>query len=367
MKILLLSRYDRKGASSRIRTHQYLPLLRIRGIEVVTDPFFNDDYLINLYTHRKIDQKKLINSYIKRVKIIFSSKAYDMVWIEKEIFPWLPALLENRYVMRGRPLVIDYDDAIFHRYDRHSNRAIRWLLGNKAAAIARQADLIIGGNRYLCDYFRASGAPWVELLPSVIDLERYSHTNVQKSDTRFTIGWIGSPTTTRYLYEIADVLKQFICITGSRLLLVGSSGFSYDGLPVEIRQWSEESEVQDINEFDVGIMPLDNSEWSEGKCGYKLIQYMACAKPVIATETRANADIVRNGENGFLVKTAPEWESALWQLFSNASLRKFMGCTGRRMVEEQFCVQKTGDLLSDWLRQVHRKNMKDFGRQRIAI
>lgn len=352
MKVLLFSRYERNGASSRVRSYQYLPFLRKFGIEVTSQPFFSADYLTYLYQNRKIPLKIIVQAYWNRIKNLLKCSDYDAVWIEKELFPWLPAVFEITLKKKRIPLVFDYDDAIFHRYDHHPHMMVRCLLGNKTKSIARCANLVIGGNDYLCEHFIEAGAKWVELLPSVINLERYFPAAPTKWPGPFTIGWIGSPTTTNYLYGVADVLREFLKETDSRLLLVGSSEFTFPDLPVEIRKWNENQEVQDIQEFDVGIMPLDTSRWSEGKCGYKLIQYMACAKPVIAAYTRANADIVQNGQSGFLVHGSRDWIAALWQLYSNTPLRKKMGAHGRQIVEDKFCVQKTSVVLAEYFRRL---------------
>lgn len=356
MRILLLSRYDRKGASSRIRSYQYLPYLKKNGILVTSKPLFGDDYLEILYSRKSVSPKLIFSAYMNRLASLLRYGSFDLIWIEKEIFPWLPACAESVLNRVGIPLVVDFDDAIFHRYDKNHSQMVRCLLGKKINHVVKCASLVIGGNQYLCGYFKNAGAQWVELLPSVIDLERYHPSPPQASKAPFTIGWIGSPTTSTYLYKIAPVLSSFIKSSGSRLVLVGSGNFKYDALPVEIKQWREDREVQDVYEFDVGIMPLDDSPWAMGKCGYKLIQYMACAKPVIATKNDANNRIVQDGVSGFLVESERDWQKALRRLHSNADLRKKMGDCGRRIVEKNFCVQKTADLLSSWFWRLHNDN-----------
>lgn len=114
-------------------------------------------------------------------------------------------------------------------------------------------------------------------------------------------------------------------------------GFSE--LRAENRVWSEMNEVSDIQAFDVGIMPLADTPWEQGKCGYKLIQYMACGIPVVASAIGANREIVSHGVDGFLATTHAEWSGYLKQLLENPDLRREMGLRGREKVERKYSVQ----------------------------
>jgi len=273
------------------------------------------------------------------------------LWIEKELLPWLPAWGEMLLACLNVPYVVDYDDAVFHRYDLHPNSLIRTLLRHKIDAVMRHAKLVIAGNDYLADRARQVGAAQVEYLPTVIDLNRYNVVPPTENVT-FTIGWIGSPVTCHYLHLVQSALQE-LCIGGSsRLVLVGSGEISLKGVPLEIRSWSEETENKDIQDFDVGIMPLPNNPWERGKCGYKLIQYMASCTPVIASPVGVNQQIIDNGVNGFLASTQSEWIHALETLRVNKSLRESMGKAGRKKVEARYCLQVIAPRLVSLLRSV---------------
>ena len=120
--------------------------------------------------------------------------------------------------------------------------------------------------------------------------------------------------------------------------------------------WTEASVVASIAACDIGIMPLLNSPWEQGKCGYKLIQYMACNLPVVASKVGANVDIVRNGENGFLAETEQEWVMALDRLLTDSDLCSKMGSAGRQRVEADYCIQKTGPKLAQLLKALLQKS-----------
>jgi glycosyltransferase involved in cell wall biosynthesis len=344
MKILLLSRYSHIGPSSRVRFYQYLPYLSNQGIHVTVANLLRDEYLEDLYAGRRRRLCTISGAYIRRLSCMLASKRFDLLWVEGEILPWLPAWAEKIFSNSGIPYVVDYDDALFHRYNMHPRFVVRALLGRKIDEVMRQAALVIVGNQYLGDYARKVGANRVEHIPSAIDLDRYSDTPAPRNPI-FTIGWIGSPITNKYL-NLTNAALAEVCKDGSaRLVLVGSGSLQLDGVPTEINDWSEETEVAGIQSFDVGIMPLSDDLWSQGKCGYKLIQYMACGRPVVASKVGVNLEIVEDGISGFLVNNKDGWVQALNVLRKNSNLRQQMGKSGRIKVETKYCIQVTAPRL----------------------
>jgi glycosyltransferase involved in cell wall biosynthesis len=273
-----------------------------------------------------------------------NSHRFDLLWIEKELLPWLPARLENLFLRRGIPRVVDYDDAVFHRYDRHRNPLIRAFLGKKIDAVMRQATTVVAGNEYLADRASRAGAARIEQLPSVVDINRY--VVKEKAGDQFRIGWIGSPVTAPYLGLIRDALEQVARLTGARLVLVGSGDQDpLPGLAKEVLPWSEASEVAHIKSFDVGIMPLPDGPFEQGKCGYKLIQYMACGLPVIASPVGMNKRIIEQGESGFLASTSADWVDALMMLYKDNGMRVSLGQVGRKKVEQEYSLLITAPRL----------------------
>jgi len=314
-------------------------------------PLLGDDYIRDLYESRSKRLGAIFGAYVRRFIYLLKSRRFDLLWIEKELFPWLPSLGEILLDRLGIPYIVDYDDAVFHRYDMHPNTFVRSILGHKIDEIMRRAVMVIVGNDYLAERARQAGAKRVEYLPSVIDLDRY-HVTPKSNNAVFTIGWIGSPATADYLYLVEPALSK-VCKGGKgRLVLVGSGQIELKGIPVEIRPWSEETEVTDIQSCDVGIMPLPDEPWERGKCGYKLIQYMACGLPVVASPVGINKQIIEEGKNGFLAATMAEWVDALKILRDNTELGNKMGKAGRIKVEAEYSVQVTAPRLADLLRSV---------------
>jgi len=214
--------------------------------------------------------------------------------------------------------------------------------------------MVTVGNDYLAERARRAGATRVEQLPTTVDLDRYQ-TAPESENTSYTIGWIGSPTTVGYLNLVQPALAEVSRNDGAQLVVVGGHReLALSGVPTVALPWSEESEVSDIQRFDVGIMPLRDSPWERGKCGYKLIQYMACGRPVVASPVGVNAQIVDHGVNGFLASTTDEWISALDRL-RDAPLRQRMGRAGRTKVERAYALQVTAPRLASLLLSLRTK------------
>lgn len=332
--ILLLSRYGSLGASSRLRSYQYLKYLAKSNILVDRTNFFSDEYLKQRY-NGKTSKAIIIKSYLLRFIKMLSAKKYDLIWIEYEVLPWLPFAFEKFLIPSGVKVLIDYDDAIFHRYDQHKSGLVRKFLGKKIISLMKRADVVVVGNKYIANYAKYAGASNIEYLPTVVDTVKYKVTKGKGSDV-VKIGWIGTPATQHYLIEIYPVLKKITKIHDIKVVLVGARRVESITFPIDIFEWSEKKEIDYINQFDIGIMPLPDEPFARGKCGYKLIQYMACAKPVVASPVGVNCDIVEHGKNGFLASTLQEWHDNLLTLVNKRSLRIKLGKAGRTKVEKEY-------------------------------
>src|SRR6266542_6639516 len=144
------------------------------------------------------------------------------------------------------------------------------------------------------------------------------------------------PSTVKYLSLIGDVIVDFCRAKKARLIVVGAREAALEGVRAEFRPWSEATEVEDILSFDVGIMPLPDEPWERGKCGYKLIQYMACSRAAIASPVGVNSQLVQTGVNGFLARSDTDWRSALDTLWATPELRARLGRAGRQKVEAEY-------------------------------
>jgi glycosyltransferase involved in cell wall biosynthesis len=351
--VLFLTKYARNGASSRQRTFQYLPWLEEAGMECQVAPLFDEAYLEHRYRLGRARFTDIARGLTRRLRAVPAARRFDLVVIEYEALPFLPALPERWLRWVGVPYVVDYDDALFHRYDLHQNLLVRRLLGNKIARVMRGAALVTAGNEYLAEYAWTSGASRVEVIPTVVDLDRYPPlVERTREEGPLIIGWIGSPSTAKYLQAVAAPLAE-VCAGGRALVrLVGSGPVDLPGVPVKVESWREDTEVDELQRFDVGIMPLPDEPWERGKCGYKLIQYMACGLPVVASPVGVNREIVQQSVNGYLAETDTEWVTGLNTLLQDAQLRRRMGSAGRAKVEQRYALQVTGPRLAALLQAV---------------
>lgn len=358
MKVLLLSKYPRMGASSRLRSLQYLPALARDDIEVTVSSLFDVDYLKTLYAEGRRPKLRSLTRYLKRLFVLFKAFRYDVVWIEKEIFPYLPAICERLMAFVGVRYVVDYDDAIFHNYDLASNILVRKLLGQKIDSVMVHADCVIAGNQYLADRARRAGAKRVEIIPTVVDHMRYANTD-REVGNQLVVGWIGSPSTQRYVVDIRDALRSVCDKTGAKLVMVGATNEvlgQLAGIPVEVVPWSENSEADSIAKMDVGIMPLVDGPWEKGKCGYKLIQYMASGIPVVASPVGVNVDMVNSNQCGYLAESSDEWATALVKILSSKAMQSRLGAAGRKAVEQRYSLHSQAPSLAKVFRTVAQSN-----------
>lgn len=364
MRILLLSRYSPLGPSSRLRHYQFLPALAEAGMSVAVAPLLPDSYLEALYAGRARPLFHIAAAYAGRIRRMLASHRFDLLWIEKELLPWLPYGAEGWFLRSTPPYIVDFDDAWFHHYDRSRWPLVRRLLGQKLDQVMQRAALVTVGNAYLAGRAQSAGARSIEVLPTVVDLARYPAVQPSASEglgsvgpdsmgsgnAKPVIGWIGSPITDHYLDLIAGPLEHLVTEQAARLCLVGATSGALGALPSERHPWREDTEARHIAAFDIGLMPLDDTPWERGKCGYKLIQYMACGKPVVASPVGVNRDIVEHGVNGFLAETPQEWADALRRLAADPDLRRRLGAAGRAKVERHYSLSGTAPRLIQLLR-----------------
>lgn len=338
VRILALPRFDRVGASSRYRFYQFLPELREAGHTVDIRPLWSKRYLRSRYagmTGRAVMFG--VVGMLRRLDALRRAGGYDLVWIEKEALPWVPAPIEAALMRRCRAWVVDFDDAQFHRYDQHRNPLIRRLLGGKIPALLPDAAGVVAGNDYLEEWAREHGGSPVAQVPTVVDVRRYPLTNGRRRQERpFTIAWIGTPPTTAHLTLRQPLFERLIRDRGWRMVAIGACRRTLRDSSIIVRTWREHEEAAALTRCDVGVMPLPDAPWERGKCGLKLLQYMAAGLPVVASPVGVNQRVVRHGVNGLLADTEAEWEAALLRLEADPALRADMGKAGRAKVEAEY-------------------------------
>ncbi|MGA2221776.1 MAG: glycosyltransferase [Verrucomicrobiia bacterium] len=329
MKVLFLPQTSELGPSSRYRVYQLLPLLRELGIECEVSPAIDSDLYTSAYLkhggRRSIGTAHTI--WRRRRADLERISQFDAVFVQKGVFPGLYSGFERKIAAR-KPLVFDFDDAVWLPREG-GNPLLRALHRERAVQdILRCAAAVIAGNEFLAEYARRFNRS-VTVVPSTIDVARYPH----NGDSTI-VGWIGSSTTLPYLKPLGAVFAEL----GVTPRVIASGDPSTLGFRVDFRHWRLETELNELAEIGIGIAPLPDTPWERGKCGVKVLQYMACGIPVVASAVDVQNRIIQHGENGFLVRTEAEWVERLRMLLADAALRARLGAAGRRRVEEKFAV-----------------------------
>ena len=365
MNILALTKYSYQGPSSRYRFYNYRKCFEKKGIDMTIKPFFSESYFTSTNKIAKISV--VLKSYFYRflilINLLIFKKKYKLLLVEYELFPYFPAIFEYLLKKRGIKYIVDYDDAAFHKYDMNYNSIARpilkFFLENKIAKVIEYADSVIICNDYLEKYAKKYNHT-ISRLPTVVLLDNYEKEmeNFIKENNIFTIGWIGSRTTSVYILEILPAIEKFISkYPKVRFNLVGfdknllSQG-EIQKYNLNIIEWKEEYEIKNILNFDIGIMPLHNNPWSKGKCGFKLIQYMSCKKPLIASPVGINCSLIENNKNGFLVNNLDEWFNAFEELYIKADLRNIMGNNNFDRIQKEFNHHNNCDIYINLIKSI---------------
>ncbi len=354
--VYIYTKHQGQGASSRYRSIQYFDFLQQQGVTVVHRYLFSDEYLKLKYSKSRKHLFVAAVCYLKRFLNLISDVRKGRVFVvEKELFPYLPIKFEYLIKAVGAKYILDYDDAIWHNYDSHRRGIIRLLLGNKLKNIIHSSDYFIGGNDYLCEYARRAGAGHVVRIPTVIPQKKYHAAclDMPKSES-FTLVWIGSPSTSPYLVELNDALGRLTREFNINVRLIGFDEKLSDSLSFRhtVVPWNADTEVAELASAHLGIMPLPDRPFEKGKCGFKLIQYMAVGLPVLASPVGVNVQIVENGVNGFTCQDSQDWYTRIRQIYLDAPLRIEMGKNSRQSFISKYSLEAASVIYLQTLEQV---------------
>lgn len=353
MKILFLAAYSDLVAASRIKVYQFLPFLAEKGIKYKVISFA-PSFLYQLRL-RAAGQKRLALIYYLIIYIIRTFKSFwailiapkfDIIFIQE---PIIPLGLEKILKAQNKNIVFQFTDAVFLPKKEGKGFLEKMIFSAQSNCLKNMA-AIAKCCLVETDYNKAAVSkycPQVEKLTGPIDTKRYSLRQERKEGKKFIIGWVGTPFTTKYLYEIEDALKEIAKKYNIVLRLVGArDDFKIKGANCELKKWTLKDEINWLRTFQVGIMPLTDDKWSRGKAGYKLLQYMSMGIPPVVSAVGFNKEIIRDGVNGFLAETSDEWLRKLSLLIENKDLRKEMGERARLTIEKDYSLNKaTGKLI----------------------
>lgn len=335
MRVLFLTLYPESMASPRYRVHQFLPYLREHGVEcTVACPFSLEEFTrLRAQAAGGRARSYHVHEARKRALQIFGARKYDVVFLQKAVMSAYVKGFAKQLRLRARRLVYDLDDAVHlappnslpPRWKRMEDPAqVDWLM--------HEADRVLAGNVWLQDAALAAGGR-AEVFPTVVDTDRFVPTF--DAPEKFVIGWIGGPSTSEHVAPLAETLNG---LDDAEVRLIGANPVWAAVEKAWHRPWSYESEVREVQQFSVGIMPLPETDWARGKCALKALQYMACGVPCVATPCGAVRDIIEDDVNGLFADTPGAWRMAFEQL-RDPSERRRIGEAGRRTVEERFSLK----------------------------
>jgi glycosyltransferase involved in cell wall biosynthesis len=335
----VLHRPDR-SPSQRFRFEQYLEYLKENGYD------YEYSYLIRaeddkiFYGKGNYLKKFLIlwRSILKRWKEMRNAKKYDIVFVQRECFMLGTTFFEKGFAKRTK-MVFDFDDSIWLQVISEGNKALGFLKdASKTEKIIKAAHLVFAGNEYLANYARQFNKN-VVIIPTTIDTEEYKRMQLPET-TQVCIGWSGSFTTIEHFqYAIPALLKikekygDKVCFK-----VIGDGTYRHEELGIQGLPWTKQDELKELSGIDIGIMPLPDDEWTNGKCGLKGLQYMALDIATIMSPVGVNTEIIQDGVNGFLAGPVDEWVDKISRLVEDAALRKSLGAAGRKTVVEQYSV-----------------------------
>ncbi|MEJ2184151.1 MAG: glycosyltransferase family 4 protein [Nitrospirota bacterium] len=330
INVLFLTHRDIKQASSRFRAYQYAELLESRGFNCHVSP---------------LPEKGVLRRLFYLTAVLFRVPANDIVVIQKILFA-RPIL----YVLRllNNNIIFDWDDALYAAPP--SNVLLGIDLKKRVKRLnytLRTSKSIMCGNRTLWEYSLKYNNN-AHVIPTAIDTDMLTVGKKRKSDSCI-IGWIGKSENLEYLLELEDVFRALYERYGSSVCLrvvSNKSFYSHSGMDIINKKWRLAEEISDIQSFDIGIMPLDDNEWSRGKCAFKALQYMAAGVPCVASPVGANNEVVKNGYNGYLADSPQEWIECLSSLIDDADIRASLGEHGRKHVLKEYSIRSNIDKLT---------------------
>ncbi|MHC5040499.1 MAG: glycosyltransferase family 4 protein [Planctomycetota bacterium] len=286
----------------------------------------------------------------RRFRFFRNLSGADAVVLHRKLLNFVELAFLRR---NARRLLFDFDDAVMvrepFRGPPHSGRRER-----RFRNVMAKADGVIAGNEHLADRAHEAGARGeIRVLPTPVDPSNYLADSEPK-ENRTVLGWIGQKSTLPYLEDILPVLDALArSLTGLELRVIADAFPSPEILPLDARPWSAEEEGRLLAGIDLGLMPLRDDPWSRGKGGYKILQYFAAGKPVVASPVGVNRDLVRPGETGFHARTADEWKEGIAGLATDPARRATMGARGRAFLQEgDFTLEAYVQNLAAYLRQM---------------
>lgn len=325
-KVLFLSKGG-NASSTRYRALQYFSMLQNSGWQP---------------SHHTIS-----GGFIPFITALFLARQMDVVVLLRKTFP-LPAFWLLRFCCKK--MVFDFDDAIFCNTDG-SFSATRMARFRQTVAAS---DYIFAGNAYLADTARQFN-PKVSVIPTSLDTDKYRLTG-HKDSTRIILVWIGSKSTRKYIQAILPSIDELARkIPSLELKIIADFELEAKHLVIHNIPWQEQTEAQNLVDSHIGLAPLPEDNWTKGKCGLKVLQYMAAGLPIITSDTGVNREFVEHGINGYIAKRE-NWAKAIEEAVSSRQFLAALGLAGKTKVCNTYDIAIVSNKIKNLLMEVLSSN-----------
>ncbi len=348
-KVLILCAHrPKRSPSQRYRFEQYLHFLQNNNFIFTFSYLLNEKDDIIFYGKGNIVLKFfiLLKSVFIRLKDARRFKNFDIIFIQRETLFIGTSYFEKKAFKSGAKVIFDFDDSIWFADTSPQNK--KWEFIKKPQKFFKSityAHTVIAGNAYL----QSKALPYNKntiIIPTTLNTAIHVSKPELRNKEYVTIGWSGSISTIKHFENIVPILVQIANLYKNKVhfKIIGQTNYTNNVLAVESVKWSEETEVNQLNTFDIGIMPLPNNEWAQGKCGLKGLSYMACGVATIMSNVGVNATIIQHGNNGFLANTEKDWLNYLIKLIDDKQLRQQLGEAGRQTVIDKYSLDANKNL-----------------------
>ncbi len=358
MRVLFLTQTPIQGGASRYRVHQYLSYLESKGVGCTVLPAITEPYFLKWFTSpRTVDKICYFSMMLaRRLAHARFARKFDVVFLQRDIVPHIYPVAEKIFRTLNPKIVFDFDDAIFAS-PKTANPLFRIINDeNRIPRIIRMSRHVVVGNSFLKEY-ALKYADNVTVIPTPIDTVKY-RVRSEASAKTVVLGWSGSSSTNFYLNKLNgvlsrlnekyDILLKVISSNTDKIMAKETFGSKF-----VFKKFDLNTEVDDLQDFDIGLMPLEDDIWSRGKCSFKALQYMGVGVPAVISPVGMNTEVVEDGVNGFLAGSDEEWYTKIYKLIEDTQLRRRIGLAGRKTVEEKYSVEANAPKLLKVLEDVY--------------
>ncbi|HLZ26951.1 MAG TPA: glycosyltransferase [Chloroflexota bacterium] len=343
------------NASSQHRALQYFPFLRQNGVQpIACRPVPEPVYQRLVEQRRRPGKAGFYGLFLVcRLLDVLRANPEDVVVIQRDLFPFGPPVLERLLARRSSRLVYDTDDATYLRPAFTPKTPFQRLRRfDKVAEVAGRARWVSAATEPIAAWARRYN-PNVSVVPMAVDLAAYDRV-APRSAARagpVVLGWAGTTGGLRYVRALAPVLREIAARTPIvvRVISGGYRDVCLPGVPVEARPWHAETVLEDMKDFDIGLVPLDDTPFEQAKFPFKLLQYLALGVPSVSARVGVARDVVEQSRNGLLAGSPEEWRNALEALIADGELRTRLSVAGRDTVAARYTIERVAPLVLDGL------------------